>query len=157
MATNRSGGGPGSIFLFAPKTPPLLNSLSWCSSLLLLLSPVCVPCTCSPVVDVLVTNVLDNNGGGEDTSAPPWFECKIWGLEDDNEDGGGDERRDTSANEATVASSLNVKLSFTKSDKFLATNEKYMKLQNKKVVSIDKWIIVYYLFLNSNYYAFTLF
>ena len=125
MATNRSGGGPGRIFRFAPKAPALLNSLIWCSLLLLLLSPVCVPCTCSPVVDVLDTNVLDNNGEGEEASAPPWLECKIGGLEDDDneDDGGGDERRETSAKEATVASSLNVKLSFTKSDKFLAANE----------------------------------
>ena len=48
--------------------------------------------------------------------------------EDDNDGGGGDERRETSAKEATVASSLNVKLSFTKSDKFLAANEKNMIL-----------------------------
>ena len=157
MATNRSGGGPGSIFLFAPKTPLLLNSLSWCSSLLLLLSPVCVPCTCSPVVDVLDTNVLDNNGEGEEASAPPWLECKIGGLEDDDneDDGGGDERRETSAKEATVASSLNVKLSFTKSDKFLAANRKYMKLQNEVLVGIEN--LFYCLIFNSNYYAFTLF
>ena len=78
MATNRSGGGPGSIFLFAPKAPPLVNSLIWCSLLLLLLSPVCVPCTCSPVFDVLVTNVLDNNGEEvEEASAPTRFECRI--------------------------------------------------------------------------------
>ena len=114
IATNRSGGGPGSIFLFAPNTVPALNSLIWRSVLLLtLVSPVCVPCTSSPVVPVAVLDM------GEEPSPPLKFECKIWGLAD----GGGDERRDTSAKEATVASSLNVKLSFTKSDKFLATNE----------------------------------
>ena len=49
--------------------------------------------------------------------------------EDDNDGGGGDERRETSAKEATVASSLNVKLSFTKSDKFLAAIEKNKKMR----------------------------
>ena len=49
--------------------------------------------------------------------------------EDDNNGGGGDERRETSAKEATVASSLNVKLSFTKSDKFLAANGKNENLE----------------------------
>ena len=75
------------------------------------------------MLDVLVTNVLDNNGEEvEEASTPTRFECRIWGLveEEDNDGGGGDERRDTSAEAATVASSLNVKLSFTKSDKFLA-------------------------------------
>ena len=61
-----------------------------------------VPCTCSPVV----APVLD--GGGEEVESE-----SCWG-------GGGDERRDTSADAAMVASSLNVKLSFTRSDKLLA-------------------------------------
>ena len=73
IATNRSGGGPGSIFLFTPNTIPPLNSLSWRSSLLLLLtlvSPVCVPCTISPVEPVSVL------GKGEDPSPPLKDECR---------------------------------------------------------------------------------
>ena len=74
-----------------------------------------VACTSpSPVVPVAV---LD---GGEETTSLK-VECRIWGVVDG---GGGDERRETSAEAATVASSLNVKLSFTKSDKFLAVNER---------------------------------
>ena len=114
IATNLSGGGPGRIFLLLlnPKLAPL-NSLTCSSLLVILLSPVFVPCTNSPVAPVL-------DIGDEPSSTLEEIECIIWGAVD----GGGDERRETSADAATVASSLNVKLSFTKSDKFLAEIEK---------------------------------
>ena len=114
IATNLSGGGPGRIFLLLlnPKLAPL-NSLTCSSLLVILLSPVFVPCTNSPVATVL-------DIGDEPSSTLEEIECIIWGAVD----GGGDERRETSADAATVASSLNVKLSFTKSDKFLAEIEK---------------------------------
>ena len=77
--------------------------------------------------------------GGEEIPPPPTLEVE-WGLV---VDGGGDERRDTSAEAATVASSLMVKLSFTKSDKFFAANKRYTVTQHElKLLTIKENMIL---------------